>query len=495
MPQPLSIKGGARPLYPSRSPQPANEPSRRSGLTKSDMDAAHAAARSGRAPASHKTEAEEFRQSFRIDLGGLELLAKERNGSQFEAAHKFCALQHTLVASMVVTAADKRSMLNELGEVVNTLDALHPDAFFKVKESVASARRAVSLSESIKRLETELTTGNRENARLLIDGRSNALAGEVCDEGGPFKDYLCHELLNCWTVAEINSDPHVGEQVRKDLIENHVEVSAGAARFIFRVGHTAGFVPSASDIASFRAAEATTVTAAEAPARIHLEPARPIIPPSHEGSNTPRLQAHTVLVPGDPLLRIADQQNRLRAALAEDGQTPQARVLFKLIVKEIRQLPSASERAARREALIFELSAAGKPEWIKERLPRFDEAQIGKLVRLPGNVVQLSKDIDRFLAEDVPLDGSGLAGGLLLKNVSELAARIASEGAPGESVLSAKLMRGLGELRVTHQNLDVRAEIDNVLGSTFKQVVGTQADIPQIGPNPSVGTAGQNARP
>lgn len=199
------------PNYPNQRVVP--HPSPRSGLTPSDVAAARAAAQrtqsGGRAiPVKPKSEAEEFRQAIRIDIGGLEMRAQEGKGARFEVARKFCELQHSLVASTTASDADKLAALNDIDVAVNTLHARFPGVFAGARDLVVSAREALSVSEEIKHLKMDLEAADLENATWLLDGRSAALAWEITD--GPFKEHLWDELSDCWlAVKASHSDQHV----------------------------------------------------------------------------------------------------------------------------------------------------------------------------------------------------------------------------------------------------------------------------------------------
>jgi hypothetical protein len=392
-------------------------------------------------PVKLKSEAEEFRQAIRIDIGGLEMRAQEGKGSRFEVARKFCELQHSLVASTTASIPDRLAALNDIGVAVNTLHARFPGVFAGANDLVVSARKAILTSEDIEHLKRDFEAADLDQATLLLDGRSAALAWEMAD--GPFKDQLLGELFNCWLAVK---EAHSDEQVR-DLLGKHLDDCLPT------VGNrAAGSSPSASDVASLRAAESTKVTLP--PLRIHAEPAGP-----------------SGQVPHDSLLLILSQQRALMEALATDGASTDARDLFKAIVANIRGLPDAGDQVARRRALLFDLSAAelnrGKG-WINRNLPLEDEG-IGLTVNLPKNVVALSRKIDMLLDVLLPLDASDLGDRLLPGEVADLIDQIVLDGKPGEDVLFAKLGQGLGALRLTHKDPAMRTEMGRVLGCCFDQ--------------------------
>lgn len=246
--------------YPT---QKIRYPSPRSGLTSYDVAKARTApqgARSGGALPVKKSEAQEFRQAIRIDIGNLEMRAEEGNESRFEAARKFCELQHSLVASTTVSAKDRRAALRDIRDVVNMLDDRFPGVFAAAKELSASARDALSVAREIEDLRRALEAADLEGATMLLEGPSARLALRCTV--GPFSKALCEELSNCWMAVKA---AHRDEQVR-DLLGRHLDHYPSTAS-----GRAASSGPSASEIASLRAAEETKVTVATqmpaAPAR------------------------------------------------------------------------------------------------------------------------------------------------------------------------------------------------------------------------------------
>lgn len=361
------------PIYPT---QPVRFPSPRSGLTQADAVAAraptkrtntHTASGSGEAPFRPKSAAEEFRQSIRIDIGGLEMRAQEGKGSRFEAARKFCELQHSLVALTTAGAADKLEALADIDAAVTTLDARFPGVFAAAKDLVVSARETISISERIQRLRTDFESADLENATLLWDGRSGVLSWQITDglPDGPFKDRLRVELYDCWLeVRMTHSNQQVRELLGKHLMNYPPPVSEGPASFSFSSG------PSASDIASLRAAESTRITLP--PLRMHVE--------------------HATGLQG-----------------------------------------------------------------------------LGRTAELVENVAKLATEIDKFLGELMLLHSSHLSDRLLTGEVAMLIDQIALHSSPGDDALFAKLGAGLNELRLTHKDPEMRAEMSRVLGRCFDQ--------------------------
>lgn len=238
-------------------------PSPRSGLTSYDVAKARTAPKGagtvGALPVK-KSAAEEFRQAIRIDIGDLQMRAEDGNGSRFEAARKFCELQHSLVASTTASVHDRRAALRDIRDAVNMLDARFPGVFAAAKALTASARLALSVAQEIEDLRRLFEAADLEGATMLLEGRSARLALRCTV--GPFSNALCEELSNCWMAVKA---AHPDEQVR-DLMDKHLAhyPSTGS-------GRAASSGPSASEIASLRAAEATKVTVATqtraAPAR------------------------------------------------------------------------------------------------------------------------------------------------------------------------------------------------------------------------------------
>lgn len=138
------------PIYPTK----AVKVSPRSGVTQAEADRA-----TGQIHSVPKSPAEEFRQSIRIDIGGLEMRAHEGKGARFEAARQFCALQYSLVASTTASAEDKLAALDEIDAAVNKLDAQFPGVFTAAKDLVVSAREGLSASGAIEGLKSELGAG------------------------------------------------------------------------------------------------------------------------------------------------------------------------------------------------------------------------------------------------------------------------------------------------------------------------------------------------
>jgi hypothetical protein len=318
------------PIYPT---QPVRFPSPRSGLTQADVVAARAPTKAEK-PVRPKSEAEEFGQSIRIEIGGLEMRAQEGKGSRFEAARKFCELQHSLVALTTASAGDKLAALADIDAAVTTLDARFPGVFAGAKDLVVSAREAMLISEEIKLLKRDFEAADLENATFLLDGRSAVLALKITD--GPFKDHLEDELRNCLLAVKVT----------------------GAA----------SSSPSASDIASLRAAESTKVT----------------LPPL-----------------------------KMHVGMGVQG--------------------------------------------------------LGRTVELVQNVAKLSMEVDKLLEELLPLHFSHLSDRLLTREVAMLIDQIVLHGSPGEAALFAKLGAGLNELRLTHKDPEMRAEMSRVLGCCFEQ--------------------------
>ncbi len=340
------------PNYPNQRVSPY--PSPRSGLTPSDLAAARAAAHAsagGVVPASLKSEAEEFLQAIRIDIGGLEMRAQDGTGARFEAARKFCELQHSLMASTTAGVEDKLAALNDIDAAVDRLHARFPGVFAGAKDLVVSAREAI---EEIEQLKKDLEAADPETAAWLLDGRSAMLARHITDD--PFKDYLWDELTNCWNAVKAT---HSDERVR-DLLVKHLD-DYPPTRSERVAGSSSG--PSANDIASLRAAESTKVTLP--PLTMHVEPAG-----------------------------------------------------------------------------TFQLKAE--------------------------NVAKLCGDIEKFLEELLPLHSSHLSGRLLTGEVAALIDQIALHDRSGDAALFAKLGRGLDELRLTHKDPGMRAEMSKVLGCCFE---------------------------
>lgn len=389
------------PIYPT---QPARFPSPRSGLTEADVIAAHAPTKragthtepgSGEKPARLKSAAEEFRQSIRIDIGGLEMRAQEGKGSRCEAARKFCELQHSLVALTTTSAEDKLAALADIDAAVNALDARFPGVFAGARDLVVSARETILISEEIKRLKTDFDSADLEKATWLLDGRSNVLGWQISGglTDGPFKDRLRDEIYNCWLEVKLtHSDKHVCELLGKHLTDYPPtrSRSEGAA------SASSGSSPSANDIASLRAAESTKVTLP--PLKMHVEPA---------------------------------------------GASP---------VRAGRS--SRSSETTEQAAAILE---------------RVRGVQgLGSTVELVAKVANLSGDIDKLLEELLPLHSSHLSDRLLTGEVAMLIDHIALHGGPGEAALFARLGRGLDELRLTHKDPQMRAEMSRVLACCFE---------------------------
>jgi hypothetical protein len=286
--------------------------------------------------------------------------AQEGKGSRFEAARKFCELQHSLVALTTASAADKLHALADIHAAVNTLDARFPGVFAGAKDLVVSAREAMLISEEIKTLKRNFEAADLENATFLLDGRSAMLACEIAD--GPFKDHLEDLLRNCLLAVKMT---HSDERVR-DLLGKHLDGrpptrSEGAA--------SSSSSPSASDLASLRAAESTKVT-------------------------LPTLKMH------------------VEHATGVQG--------------------------------------------------------LGRTAELVENVAKLATEIDKFLEELLLLHSSHLSDRLLTGEVAMLIDRIALHSSPGDDALSAKLGVGLNELRLTHKDPEMRAEMSRVLACCFE---------------------------
>jgi hypothetical protein len=289
--------------------------------------------------------------------------AQEGKGGRFEVARKFCELQHSLVASRRASVEVKLAALHDIEAAVNTLHARFPAVFAGAKDLVVSARDALSVSEEIEHLKRDLEAADLENATWLLNGRSAALAWEINDT--PFEDHLWGELCNCWlAVKATHSDQHVRELLGKHLNDYPPTRSEGAA------SSSSSSSPSASDIASLRAAESTKVTLP--PLRMHAEPAGP---------------SRFVGVHG-----------------------------------------------------------------------------LGRTVELVENVAKLSMEIDKFLEELLRPHSSHSSGRLLTAEVAMLIDQIALHGNSGEAALFAKLGRGLNELRLTHRDPEMRAEMSRALG-------------------------------
>ena len=327
----------------------------------------------GKKPFRPKSEAEEFRQAIRIDIGGLEMRAQEGKGSRFEAARKFCELQHSLVALTTTSAADKLAALDDIDAAVNTLHARFPGVFAGAKDLLVSAREAMLISEEIKLLKRDFEAADLENATFLLDGRSAMLARAVTN--GPFKDPLEDELRNCLLAVKMtHSDKHVCELLGKHLRDYPPPGSQRAA--------SASSSPSASDIASLRAAEKTKVTLP--PLRVHAEPAGPL---------------------------------------------PVAATFLK---------------------------------------PAMGLQGLGRTLELVENVAKLSMEIDNFLEKLLPVHSSHSSDRLLTGEVAVLIDQIVLHGSSGDAALFAMLGRGLNELRLTHKDPEMRAEICRVLACCFE---------------------------
>lgn len=92
---------------------------------------------------------------------------------------------------------------------------------------------------------------------------------------------------------------------------------------------------------------------------------------------------------------------------------------------------------------------------------------LGRTIELVENVAKLSMEIDNFLARLLPLHSSHLSGRLLTGEVAILIDQIVLHGSSGDAALFAKLGRGLDELRLTHKDPEMRAEMSRVLGCCF----------------------------
>jgi len=380
------------PKYPS---QPARYPSPRSGLTQPGAVAARAPTKrtdthngsgNGDAPVRLKSAAEEFRQSIRIDIGGLEMRAQEGKGSRFEAARNFCELQHSLVALTTKSVSDKLAALADINAAVTALDAQFPGVFADAKDLALSAREAIFISESIEHLGRDFGTADLEHATFLLN-RSDGLVWQIAGGPAPFKERLSGELYHCLLGVKItHSDPHVCELLGVHLMDMDLPPprSEGAASSSFSFSQSAG--PSPSDVASLRAAESTRVTLP--PLNVHVEPA-----------------------------------------------TEQAAATFLNPAKGVQGL--------------------------------------GRTTELVENVAKLSISIDKFVEELLPLQASHLSGRLLMAEVAMLIDQILLHGGPGEVALFARLGAGLNELRVTHKDPEMRAEMSRVLKYCFDHPGGT----------------------
>jgi len=313
--------------------------------------------------------------------------AQEGKGSRFEAARKFCELQHSLVALTTTSAADKLAALADIDAAVNTLHARFPGVFAGARDLVVSARETILISEEIKRLKTDFESADLEKATLLLDGRFNVLAWQITDglTDGPFKDRLRDDLYNCWLEVKLT---HSDQRVRELLTDYPPPGSGGAA------GSSSSSSPSASDIASLRAAESTKVTLP--PLKMHVEPA---------------------------------------------GSSP--------VKAESSSSSSSSEATEQAAATLFK--------------PAMGVQGLGRMVELVENVSKLSTEIDKFLEELLQLHSSNSSDRLLEVEVKKLIDQIGLLGSTCEVPLFDRLGRGLNELRLTHKDPEMRAEISRVL--------------------------------
>ena len=85
------------------------------------------------------------------------------------------------------------------------------------------------------------------------------------------------------------------------------------------------------------------------------------------------------------------------------------------------------------------------------------------MVELVENVSKLSTEIDKFLEELLQLHSSNSSDRLLEVEVKKLIDQIGLLGSTCEVPLFDRLGRGLNELRLTHKDPEMRAEISRVL--------------------------------
>jgi hypothetical protein len=264
------------------------------------------------------------------------------------------------VASTTANVEDRLAALAHIDAAINTLDTQFPGVFTAAKDLVVSAREALSLSKEIEDLKRQFEAADLENATWLLGGLSAALAYDI--NRGPFRDHLRKELSDCWIAIQAT---HSDERVRA-LLSKHLDdcpsIGGGGAG-----SSSSSSSPSASDIASLRAAQATKVT----------------LPP---------LQIHAA---------------------------------------------SASEHSPMRALNM-------------------------------GPALTNIAETDKLLKNLSALRASDLGNRLLLREVADLIDEIVRGGNAAEVVL-AVLGRGLGDLRLTHKDPEMRAELDKVLSYCFDQ--------------------------